>query len=871
MKILSYKAFDGRNIYSHRKCIRVDLDLQGYSDIPSKDIKDFNKRLLDMIPELYSHRCGIYEEGGFVKRLEEGTYLAHICEHITLALHERLNMDVSYGKAREIQGENYYIIFQYEYKKTAIEIVKLAVSLINALCNGKVFNINQRIKDIEKVLKDELIGPSTKAILDAAKTKNIPIINLWDSGMFMIGYGKYGKIIEATVVDGTNCVSVDLSCDKIMTKKILQNQCIPVAKGGVVSTLLEALIQAEAIGYPVVLKPRYGNHGKGVKLNIKDQKELTAALKEIKRDYKEIILEKYYTGKDFRICMVNGKMVAAALRLPPFVIGDGKSTLKELIRNINEDKERGEDHEKPLTKIKIDEDLVETIGKQNLKLNSIIPVDEKVYLREKANISTGGVSIDCTEDVCIENIEIFERIASAIGLNICGIDLCHEDLAIPLTNNGIIMEVNAAPGIRMHQYPYIGESRQVGEAIINMMFKECPKTIPVISVTGTNGKTTTTRLIGHTLSILGYKVGMATTGGIYINGKCIHKGDDTGYESAQTILMNKDVEVAVLETARGGIIRKGLRYDLADVGVITNITDDHLGLDNINTIEDLAKVKSLVVEAVKKEGYSVINGDDPISLDILARAKGNLIIFSRDKENPYLRDNIKKGGYGVYINNKSMYIEKDKKIFYIADIDEVPITLNGVLEYNIENALAAASALVGLGVDYCLIAKGLKTFTGDEAKNPGRFNIFEINGGKVILDYGHNIEGYKAVIRGLKKLPHNRFIGVIGVPGDRLDSNILDVGKISGDFFNYVFVKEDKDTRGRARGEVANILEKGLSLSQIDRNSISTILDEVKALKLALDMMESGDIVVVFFEDFEALRELLKNYKKEQVSKHNIL
>ena len=562
--------------------------------------------------------------------------------------------------------------------------------------------------------------------------------------------------------------------------------------------------------------------------------------------------------------MIDGKMVAASLRLPPSVVGDGRKTLKELIGELNSDPKRGEEHEKPLTKVKINDNMLNAISRQGFKLHSIIPKGEKVYLRENANLSTGGTDIDYTDKVCRENIEIFERAAASLNLNICGIDVCHEDLAIPLKDKGIIMEVNAGPGIRMHHYPYEGSSRPVGEAIVNMMFKNSPKSIPIVAVTGTNGKTTTTRIIGHTLSCMGYSVGMTTTSGIYVNDKCIHKGDDTGYESAKTVLMNKDVEVAVLETARGGIIRNGLCYDLADVGIVTNISEDHLGLDGINTIEDLANVKSLVLEAVKKDGYSVINGDDPVSLDILNRVKGNPIIFSKDKDNPYLRENIKKGGYGVYINDQSIYVEKDKKIFYVTDIKDIPITLNGALDYNVENALGACSALVGLGVDYCTIAKGLRSFKGDEENNPGRFNVFEVNGGKVVLDYGHNIEGYKAVIRGLKRLPHNRLIGVIGVPGDRMDSNVVEVGRISGNFFDYIVVKEDKEKRGRMTGEIAEILKKGIDESSISNENVTTILDEVSALKAALDMMNPGDIVVVFFEDFDGVRALIKNYIKTE-------
>lgn len=864
MKIVSYRVYEGRNIYSHKKCVRLDLDLQGYAEIPSKDIEEFNEKIIGFLPELYGHRCGIYEEGGFVKRLAEGTYLAHICEHIILALHERIGIEVGYGKAREKQGELYYIIFEYRYKDTAMTLAKIAVDMINCLCKQKAFDLDKRLKIAKKVLAREIMGPSTAAIIEAAKKRNIPCINLFNSGIYQLGYGKYGKIIEATVVHDTRCTAVDVACDKYITKLMLENQYIPVARGALVKTSLELLIQGEAIGYPLVLKPRYGNHGKGVMVNIKNQQELIKAFKELKNNYRDIIIEKYHKGNDYRICLVDGKIVAAALRIPPFIIGDGKQSVKKLIKNLNSDKNRGEDHEKPLTKIKIDESLMQTIAKFGYTINSILPSNEKLFLRENANISTGGVAVDCTDDICRENIEIFKRASETIGLNVCGIDVCAEDLSIPLIeNNGIIIEINAAPGIRMHHYPWKGEKRDVGSAIIDMMFKVGEESIPIAAVTGTNGKTTTTRLIAHTLRLKGLNVGMTTTDGIYINDECVDGGDDTGYSSARTILLNKKVEAAVLETARGGIIKSGLGYDLADVGVITNITEDHLGIDDINTLEDLAKVKSLIIEAVKPDGYSVINGDDVVSRTIINRAKGHKIIFSKQWDNIELIKNIAEGEYGVYVKDGAIYVQKERKIFYIADIVDIPMTIDGALEYNIENALAACATLVGLGVDYCLISKGLKTFNTDEIYNPGRFNVYNINGGKVILDYGHNIEGYKAVLTSLKKMKPHRLIGIIGVPGDRLDSNIIEVGKISGELCDYIFIKEDLDRRGRRKGEVAAFLEKGVK-SMGNNGNYSIVLDEKDALEAALGSMKENDIVVIFFEEYEPLVQIIKKYRNKQ-------
>lgn len=863
MKIISIKAFEGRNIYSHKKCIRMDLDLEGYCEIPSKEIEGFNNKLIEMIPELKRHRCGIDEDEGFVKRLEEGTYLAHICEHMIIAIQNMIGIEIVYGKAREIEGDIYYIIYQYEYKDTAIKAGKLAVDIINALILKGDFDFENRIKELKNTLSNEAIGPSTGAICDAAKKMGIPVMKIGDTGIYQLGLGKYGKLIEATICENTGAVGVDVSCDKILTKKLLDLHCLPVAKGGKVRNVVELLLHAESIGYPIVLKPQWGNQGKGVVVNIKNEAEALETYKKLSKTYSDIIIEKYIVGNDYRVCVVDGEVVAVALRLPPYIIGDGIKTIEELIKELNMDPNRGEDHEKSLTKVKIDDTLLNCIGKSSYNLKSILKEGEKLFLRENANLSTGGVAIDCTDDICEENIEICRRVAKVIGLNICGIDICCKDISMPIGKEGAIVEVNAAPGIRMHHYPYKGKSRNVAKAIVDMMFRDEPGEVPIVSVTGTNGKTTTTRLIGHVLSLSGRNVGMTTTGGIYINGKCIEKGDTTGPESAFTVLINKDIDAAVLETARGGMIRSGLAYDLADVGVITNITDDHLGIDGINTIEDLAHVKALVAEAVKSDGYAVLNADDEVSMKIIDCLKSNLILFSKNKENKYLRKNIAKGGYGVYCDDGCICVEKGREIYRVVTVDDVGITMKGKLIYNVENAMAACSALVGLGISYNIIAAGLSTFYCNEEYNPGRFNMYNINGTTVILDYGHNIEGYKAVLQGIKSMNFNRRIGIIGVPGDRLDNNIHDVGKVSGNYFDYIYIKEDEDRRGRRKGEVAEIIQKGVLDSGFNKKNTEVILNEKEAFLKALDNSRQGDLIIIFFEKYEPLLEIVKSKQLE--------
>ncbi|MDO5518496.1 MAG: cyanophycin synthetase, partial [Clostridium sp.] len=786
--------------------------------------------------------------------LKEGTYLAHICEHMIIAIQNKLGMDVSYGKAREIEGDIYYIIVQYEYKNTANKICELAVDIINSLINKNPIDFEGRLEIIRKILINEQMGPSTKAICDAAREYNLPITELYDSGIYEIGYGKMGKMIEATIGQNTGCVGVDISCDKLLTKHLLESQNVPVADGDKVSNIIDALREAENIGYPVVLKPQFGNKGKNVVLNIKNEKELVEAYTNLRKKQKDIIIEQYFKGNDYRVCVVNNEVVAVSLRIKPFVIGNGRDNLKNLITSLNEDSLRGEDHEKPLTKIKFDEELLRCLEKQNIRLDYIPEDGEKIILRENANLSTGGIAIDCTDDICNENIEYCINSAKIVGLDICGVDICTNDIGVPIDKKrGIVMEVNSAPGIRMHHYPSKGQKRNVGRSIINMLYDGNPKSIPIISVTGTNGKTTTVRLISYVLKKIGYNVGFTCTDGIYINDKCIHSGDDSGFNSAKTILLNHDVDVAVLETARGGIIRKGLAYNLADVGVITNITNDHLGLEGINSMEELSFVKSLVGEAVKENGFAVINADDEYSRTIVDRISAEKIYFSKSKDNDLIKKNISEGRKAVFVEDDAIVIMNNKRKYKLADIDEVDISYNGTLEYNIENAMAASAALLGLNVDYCMISKGLKEFKSDEKDNSGRFNVYDYDGRKVILDYGHNIEGYRAVISSLEKIKgNNEIIGVIGIPGDRQDEVAYEVGNICACGLDKIVIKEDKDRRGRKPGEIAELLKKAILKSKKDSN-LKICLDEVKALEYAINISKKNDIIVVFYEDLKGL------------------
>ena len=864
MKIVDTRVFKGKNIYSLKKCIKLVVDLEGYCERPSKDIEDFNDNILNMVPELYEHRCGIDEDQGFVTRLREGTYLAHILEHVIIGIQNKIGIDISYGKAREIKEDLYYIIFQYKYEKVAIECAKLAIDIINSLIKKIPINYDDRINIIEDILKKEKMGPSTESICNYAESIGLPVMEFGQGEFHQIGYGKQGRRIEASIGCKTSCIGVDISCNKVISKEVLESQSIPVAKGYLVKNVIDLLKKGEEIGYPIVLKPQYGNQGKGVILNIKSEKELIEAYNQIQSEYKDIIIEKYHIGYDYRVLVVDYKVIAVALRTPPFVIGNGLSTIRELIEKENDNMKRGECHEKSLSKIKIDNEVIQCLKSQGKSLSSILDNNQKIYVRRNANLSTGGEAVDCTEKICEENIRICERAARILSLDICGIDICSNDISIPLKeNDGIIMEMNSAPGLRMHINPSKGKSRNVGKHIVNMLYDNNPQNIPVISITGTNGKTTTTRLISHTLSKMGYKVGMTSTGGIFIGDECIDKGDDTGFESAKAVLLNPEVEVAVLETARGGIIRKGLAYNEADVSVITNITEDHIGVDGINTIEELCFVKSLVGEAVKKDGYVVLNADDKNTEKIINRIKANKIFFSKEIDSKIIKDNIKES-ICIFLRDDEIIVSNKGREYKICSIYDIPITLNGRLEFNIENSLAACGALVGLGIDYSMIKKGITSYELNSKKNQGRFNIHQISGVNVILDYGHNFEGYSKVLKALKKITNSKIYGVIGVPGDRKDRVATDIGELSSQFLDYIIIKEDKDLRGRRKGEMPVLIEKGITKNKRNK-SYEIILKEEEALLKALSLAKKGEYIIVFFEDYDLLTEIINNYKKPDI------
>jgi cyanophycin synthetase len=856
MKIIDIKVYKGRNLYSHKPIIKFIVDIGKYNDIPTKDIHGFNEKLLAMFPGLSKHTCGLGYEGGFLERLEEGTYLAHVLEHVILDIQNTLGFDVKHGKTRLQQDPStYYIVCEYENEICALEIGKIALYLLNQIINEEETAFPVFLDFLHQIKLETELGPSTAAIVKEAKKRYIPVTRIGYESLVRLGYGKYSRIIEATLTDATSCISADISCNKNLTKSILYEHNIPVPHGKIAFSKESALIAANAIGYPVVIKPCNGNQGKGVQLDLQDEEDIKKSFAVASKFSSGVIVESYIKGNDYRILVIGGQVKAVSHRLPATITGDGVHTIQELVDIINQDPKRGENHEKPLTKIKLDTITSTILKRKSLTFDSVLKKDETISLRENGNISTGGIAIDCTDIIHPDNAELAIKAAEAIGIDIAGIDMITEDISKSiLTSDGAIIEVNSAPGIRMHLYPSQGTPRNVAKDIIELLFPQNQDTnLPIISVTGTNGKTTTARLLNHVLTNAGKTVGMTSTSGTFIGEKCINKGDNSGPNSAKLLLTNKTIDVAILETARGGILREGLGYDLADIGILTNISEDHLGLDGIDTLEQMSDVKSIVVEAVKPGGFAILNAEDKMTNRIIKHVEADIILFYKNKDAlqyTNLDEHIL-----VYVEDSYIKIKDRKKIMSVVKVDEIPITYQGLVECNIDNCLAVVSALYGLNTPINEIVKGLVSFQN----NPGRFQMFHMNNYRIMLDYAHNTSGYTQIMKLCKSFDDKRSIGIIGMPGDRPDKAIKEVASLAASVFDVIYIKEDTDLRNREKGEIVKLFYDSLLECSFDKENINIIYNEVEALKDAMSHTQKDDLIVMLYEQLDPLLEVIKN------------
>jgi cyanophycin synthetase len=779
--------------------------------------------------------------------------MGHVVEHIALELQELAGMPVGFGRTRETSTPGIYqVVFEYLDEQAGRYAGRAAVRLCQSIVERGSYpqaELEQDLQDLKELYRDAALGPSTEAIVKEAEAKGIPWMSLGARFLIQLGYGVYQKRIQATMSDRTGSLGVELACDKESTKRILANAGVPVPQGAVISYLDELEDAIAAVGgYPIVIKPLDGNHGRGISIDIKTWEEAEAAYDAARGVSRAVIVERYYSGRDHRVLVVDGKVVAVAERVPAHVVGDGVSTIEQLIETTNQDPNRGEGHDNVLTKIQLDRSSYHLLERQGYNLETVLPKGEICYLRATANLSTGGIAVDRTDDIHPENIWLAQRVAKIIGLDITGIDIVTPDISRPLREvGGAIIEVNAAPGFRMHVCPSVGIPRNVAGAVLEMLFPPgSPSRVPIIAVTGTNGKTTTTRLIAHIFKQTGRVVGYTTTDGTYIGDYLVEPGDNTGPQSAQLILQDPTVEVAVLESARGGILRSGLAFDTSNVGVVLNVAADHLGIGDIDTVEQMADLKSVVAEAVQPNGYAVLNADDPLVAAMRKRVKSQVAFFSMNPENQLVREHAQQGGLAAVYENGYLSVLKGDWTLRIEQAVNVPLTMQGRAPFMIANALAASLAAFAHGVPIEQIRLGLNTFRASASQTPGRMNLFNFGNYHALVDYAHNPHSYEAVGGFVRNWPGER-IGVVGGPGDRRDEDFVTLGKLAAEIFDRIIIKEDDDTRGRPRGEAAQLIAKGIIQVKPDRR-YETILDETEAINKGLDIASSGSLVVILPE-----------------------
>jgi cyanophycin synthetase len=858
MKILQTQTLRGPNYWSiHRtKLILVRLDLEALADSPSDTIPGFYEGLVGVLPSLEEHFCSPGCWGGFLSRVQEGTMMGHILEHVALELQTLAGMDVGFGRTRETATPGVYqVVIEYRNEAAGRYAARAALRLCQSIIETGTYpkdELDKDLDDLDKLRNEAALGASTEAIVREAESLGIPWMQLETYDLMQLGYGKHQKRVQAALTSHSNVLGVELACNKESTKKTLAHLGVPVPLGKVIYGFneLEETIH-DLGGYPIVIKPLDGNHGRGITIDIQSWETAEVAYDRARDVSSGVIVEHFYQGRDHRILVVNHKVAAVAERVPAHVVGDGIETISALVARENEDSRRGEGHDNVLTQISLDEATSEMLVRQGFTLDTILEPQQLCYLRATANLSTGGIAIDRTDEIHPDNVWLAERVSRIIGLDIAGIDVLTTDITKPLHEaNGVIVEVNAAPGLRMHLSPSQGVGRNVAAPILQMLFPPgTPSRIPIVAVTGTNGKTTTTRLIAHIFSQVYDSVGFTTTDGIYVGNHLVEKGDTTGPQSAQIILQDPTVDIAVLETARGGILRSGLAFEQCDVGVVLNVAADHLGLGDINTIDQMAKVKAVIAEAVHADGYAVLNADDERVAAMAEHVTGKVAYFSMDSENPLVRSHVQRGGIAaVYAQGYLTILEKDW-VHRIEKVEQVPVTLGGRAPFMIANALAASLAAFVQAVNIEHIRAALRSFKASAQQTPGRMNLFNLGHYHALVDYAHNPAGYEAVGSFVKNWS-GPAIGVVGGPGDRRDEDLVELGKLSATFFEQIIVKEDDDNRGRPRGNAAELIVQGIQSATENGASVPHTIElvETAAIAWALDNAPENALVVIFPE-----------------------
>ena len=871
MKILHTKVLRGPNYWStyRKQLIVMKLDLEESEEYPTNKIDGFSERIEALMPSLYFHRCSEKRPGGFFTRVKKGTWLGHVIEHVALELQSLAGMPCGFGRTRSAGRRGVYnVVFTYQVENAGLYVAEAAVRIVQALEADIPYDIQKDIDELIKINRFEGIGPSTQSILNAARRRGIPYKRLDNNSLIMLGQGVNQKMIQATLACSTSGIGVELASDKNDTKQLLADAFVPVPKGRTITTKEGLQNAIDELGFPLAIKPINGNHGRGITTNISTGESALAAFEKAQQVSEEVIIERFIKGMDFRFLVINYKLEAVARRTPAMVIGDNHSSIKELIEKTNEDADRGEGHEKVLTKIKVDAETNSILIEKNLTLNSILPFGEILFLKDTANLSTGGTARDTTDVVHPYNIFLAERIARLMNLDICGIDIIAEDITKPITEkNGAVLEVNAGPGFRMHLSPTKGTPRDVGEPVIKMLYPDgASSRIPIVAVTGTNGKTTTTRLIAHFAKNAGRSVGYATTDGIYIQDQAVYYGDCSGPSSAEAVLRDPIVDFAVLETARGGILRSGLGFDKCDISIITNITEDHLGLNDIHTLEDLAKVKSVVARSTFNDGFAILNADDDIVYNIKDELDCNIALFSVQENNERIISHCEDGGWAAIIEKGYFTICKGEWKIKIAKVNEVPLTFEGRAICMIKNILPAILAASLNKFDTKTIRRALETFIPGPELTPGRMNIFKVRDFEVMIDYAHNTDGFKQLKEFMQRLHSPLKVGIVGCAGDRRDKDIKEIGKYAAEIFDEIIIRHDEDGRGRANEEITRLITEGIHSHKPYKKPL-TISDETEALSYAIQRASKDAFIVVLTDN---VQESI-NYIKMEMNKQNNL
>jgi cyanophycin synthetase len=779
-------------------------------------------------------------------------------------------MDTGFGRTRGTGKEGeYYVVFSYMEEDAGVYAARAAVKITQALADNVEYNLAEDIQQMREIREDTRLGPSTGCIVDEAMKRGIPYIRLNKQSLVQLGYGVNQKRIRATIASTTSSIAVDIACDKEETKNLLEAAEIPVPRGVIIRSeegLKEAI---DKLGYPIVLKPIDGNHGKGATTNIMNLEQSLTALAAAQKYSRSVICEKFITGFDFRVLVINSKFICAALRTPASVIGDGKNDIQWLIDETNKDSRRGYGHEKVLTQIKVDEFTQKMLVEKNYTLQTIPAKGELVLLKPTANLSTGGTSTDVTDEVHPVNIFLAERIAKIIGLDICGIDIMAPDLRLPITENGgAVLEVNAAPGFRMHIEPSEGLPRNVAEPVVDMLYpKGTNGRIPIIAITGTNGKTTTARLTAHIVKTAGYKVGYTTSDGVYIQNQMMMKGDCTGPLSSLFVLKDPTVDFAVLECARGGILKSGLAFSNCDIAVVTNVTADHLGLGGIDNLEQMAKVKSVVAETVFKHGYAILNADDDLVYAMKDNVECNIALFSMDENNPRIKKHCADGGIAAVFENGYVSLLKGNWKIRIEKVTEIPLTFGGKAVHNIMNTLPAVlSTYIFRNIKVEDIRLALQTFIPSPVQTPGRLNLFQFKHFQFLVDFAHNPAGLELLCDFVSKMDGSPKVGIISGTGDRRDDDIRELGRISARNFDEIIIRQDKNLRGRTAEAIIDLLVEGINETKTKDIPLTVIHKEKDAIIHAYKNAKPGSLITIMCDVVPDALEFIKGLKEEEDS-----